>query len=148
MRSGVRKSVLAAAIAAVSLGAFGGTAVAEPAAKASWHSTYASWEDPNDKGGVSIYEHARKNGTDEYIMGQFLAYGEKLSIWDYHDNDRSAIVKVWVGGGDPAVYYGNGDGTRRNIDLSHDEGQRVMLQACTSDSPNAKCTPKKAKGVS
>jgi hypothetical protein len=140
----MRKALVAAAVAVASLGVLTGTA----GAAASWYKTQASWNDPNDNGGVSIYEQASKDGTDEYVMGQFLAYGEVLSIWDYHDNDRPAIVKLWVGGSGPAVFYGNGDGTTREVNLSYDEGQTVYLQACTSDSANAVCTKKAAKGVS
>jgi hypothetical protein len=148
MRDRMKKSVVAAAVAAASLGILSGTAVAEPATAASWYNTQASWNDPKDKGGVSIYEQASKNGTDEYVMGQFIAYDEILTVWDYHDNDRPSIVKLWVGGSGPAVFYGNGDGTTRKIDLSYDEGQTVYLQACTSDSSNAVCTNKVAKGKS
>jgi hypothetical protein len=148
MSDWLRKSVVAVAVGVAGLGVLGGTAEAEPAAAASWYKSQESWNDPKDTGGVSIYEQASKDGTDEYVMGQFVAFDEVLTIWDYHPNDRPAIVKLWVGGSGPAVFSGNGDGTKRVIDLSYDEGQTVHLQACTSDSPNAVCTNKVAKGVS
>lgn len=44
--------------------------------------------------------------------------------------------------------YSKGDGTARAFDLSYDMRQTVYPQACTSDSPNAVCTKKVAKGVS
>ena len=148
MRDRMKKAVVAAAVGVASLGVLGGTAAAEPAAAATWHNSGASWNDPKDAGGVSIYEKASKTTADEYVMGQFIAYDEILSIWDHHDNDRPSIVKLWVGGSGPAVYYANGDGTTREVDLSYGEGQTVYLQACTSDSPNAVCTNKTAKGKS
>lgn len=141
----------AVAIGVAGLGAAGGTAVADTEAKAGWYTRYDSWNDPRDKGGVSLYEGTYKSvggGKTEYVRGYFQAYGEWLTISDFHDNDRKAIAKIWVGGSGPAVYYGNGDGTEREVDLSYDEGQRVYVQVCTSDSPNAECSPKKAKGVS
>jgi hypothetical protein len=146
MRDWLTKSVVAAAVGVAGLGVLGGTAVAEPAA--SWHKSGASWNDPKDSGGVSIYEKASRTDADEYVMGQFVAFDEVVTIFDYHDNDRPAVLKLWVGGSGPAVYSGNGDGTTRVIDLSYDEGQTVYLQACTSDSPNAVCTKRTVKGVS
>lgn len=137
----LRKAVV---VAVAALGILGGTT---NAAAASWYKSHAAWNDPKDAGGISIYEQASKDGTDEYVMGQFVAYDEIVTIWDYHDNDRPAIVKLWVGGSGPAVFYANGDGTKRTIDGSYDEGQTVYLQACTSDSANAVCTNKVAKGV-
>lgn len=148
MRNRIKKAMIGTAVGVASLGFLGGTANAAPTAEASWYISQASWNAPDDKGGVSIYEQASKDGTDEYVMGQFLANGEDLTIWDHHDNGRSAIVRLWVGGSGPAVFYGDGDGTEREVPLSYDEGQTVYLQACTSDSPNAVCTKKVAKGVS
>jgi hypothetical protein len=145
----MKKAVAAVALGVAGMGMFGGTAVADPGAAASWYTRYDSWEDPDDKGGVSLYEGAYKDvggGKTEYVRGYFVAYGEQLMISDFHDNDRPAIVKLWVGGSGPAVYYGNGDGKEREVPLSYDEGQTVYLQVCTSDSPNAVCSPKKAKG--
>jgi hypothetical protein len=148
MRNSVKKSVIAAAVGVATLGALGGgTAIAESGAEASWYKSHEAWNDPKDEGGVSIYEQASKDGTDEYVMGQFVAYGETLTIWDYHDNGRPAILRLWVGGSGPAVFYATGDDTKREIPRSYDEGQTVYLQACTSDSPNAVCTEKVAKGV-
>jgi hypothetical protein len=147
------KASAAAAVGVASLGVLGGPAAAEtgtaapaePATAASWYISQDSWDDPQDNGGISIYEQASKNGTDEYVMGRFRAYGETLSIWDHHDNDRSSIVKLWVGGSGPAVFSSKGE-TYREVPLSYDEGQTVYLQACTSTSSNAVCTDKVAKG--
>ncbi|MGY6651483.1 hypothetical protein ACXIZN_04895 [Amycolatopsis sp. TRM77291] len=142
----MKKAVVAAALGVASMGVLGGTATADPSA--SWHKSHAAWNDPKDDGGISIYEQASKDGTDEYVMGQFTAYDEVVTIWDHHKNGRKAIVKLWVGSSGPAVFYAHGDGTKRVIDGSYDEGQTVYLQACTSDSPNAVCTKKLAKGRS
>ncbi|MGY6651482.1 hypothetical protein ACXIZN_04890 [Amycolatopsis sp. TRM77291] len=142
----MKRAVVVAAVGAASMGIFGGTAVAEP--EATWHKSGASWNDPNDKGGVSSYEKAAKTSGNEMVMGQFIAYDEKLTLWDEHNNGRKAILKLWVGGSGPAVFYSHGDGTTRVIDESYDEGQTVYLQVCTSDSPNAVCTKRQAKGVS
>ena len=148
MRDLLKKTVVAMAVGVAGLGMLGGTAVADTEAAASWHSSGASWNDPKDDGGVSVYEKASKTTANESVMGQFVAYDEILTIWDNHDNDRKSIVKLWVGGSGPAVFYSNGDNTTREIDLSYDEGQTVYLQACTSDSPNAVCTNRTAKGKS
>lgn len=155
MRRRVRTVVAAMAMGVAGVGMLGGTAAAgtgtEQEAAASWYTGYDSWHDPSDSGGVSFYEGAYKyvgGGRTEYVKGYFQAYGEWLTISDYHDNDRAAIVRLWVGGSGPAVFYGNGDGTEREINLSYDEGQTVYLQACTSDSANAVCTNKVAKGLS
>jgi hypothetical protein len=155
MRTRMKTAVAAVAMGIAGVGMLGGTATAdagtEPRAATSWYTGYDSWNDPSDSGGVSFYEGAYKyvgGGKTEYVKGYFQAYGEWLTISDYHDNDRAAIVRLWVGGSGPAVFYGNGDGTERDINLSYDEGQTVYLQVCTSDSANAVCSPKKAKGVS
>ncbi|MFC7878993.1 hypothetical protein, partial [Isoptericola sp. NPDC057391] len=115
---------------------------------ASWYMDTAAWANDGDAGGVSLYEQAVKGGTSQYVMGMFEANGEHLTVWDHHDNDRKAIVKLWVGRSGPAVFYARGDGTKKEFNLSYDEGQRVYLQACTSTSVNAVCTPKREKGVS
>ena len=150
MRSRMRKAVAAVAVGVASLGVLGGTAAADTEqVAASWYTRYDSWNAPSDKGGISLYEGAYKSvggGETEYVKGYFQAYGEWLTISDYHDNNRPAIVKLWVGGSGPAVFYGDGDDSERPVDLSYDEGQTVYLQVCTSDSPNAVCSPKKAKG--
>ncbi|MGY6651481.1 hypothetical protein ACXIZN_04885 [Amycolatopsis sp. TRM77291] len=147
MRSRTKKAMVAMALAVAGLGMSAGTAVA--GTEASWYSRYGSWNDPEDKGGISLYEGRYKpvsGGKTEYVLGRFKAYGETLTIMDYHDNNRRAIVKLWVGGSGPAVFYGDGDRTERAVPLSYDEGQTVYLQVCTSDSPNAECSPKEAKG--
>ena len=60
---------------------------------------------------------------------------------DHVDNDRPTIVKLWVGGSGPAVFYG--EGTHRTVEWpSYAEGQTVHIQVCTSDHPNAVCTKK------
>jgi hypothetical protein len=146
MRSNMKKSVVAAAVTAASLGVIGGTAIAEPESAAEWSMSHASWNDPNDAGGISIYEKASKTTADEFVMGQFIAYGETLTLWDEHENGKPAILKLWVGGSGPAIFYAEGDNTTREIPRSYDEGQTVYLQVCTSDSPNAVCSPKKEKG--
>jgi len=117
-------------------------------AASGWYMDTAAWANDGDAGGVSIYEQAIKNGTSQYVMGMFEADGEHLTIWDHHPNGYRSIVKLWVGGSGPAVFYSNGDGTKRELNLSYDEGQRVYLQACTSTSVNAVCTPKREKGTS
>ncbi|MGO1971446.1 MAG: hypothetical protein ACTH2Q_00660 [Propionibacteriaceae bacterium] len=145
----LRKSLIATAAAAASFGVLaGGTAVAEPPeAQASWYTEESAWRDEKDKGGVSIYEQAiRNDSSQQYVMGEFQAYGENLTVWDHHNNDRKSIVKLWVGGSGPAVFYSDGDGTKKTIPLSYDEGQAAKLQACTSDGPNAVCTEKLVKG--
>jgi hypothetical protein len=149
MRHRMKRSVLAAIVGIASLGVLGGTAVADPEAAGSWYTRYDSWNDPQDKGGVSIFEGAYKDvggGKTEYVKGDFRAYGETVRIADYHKNGRPAIVKLWVGGSGPAVFYAEEDWSEREIPGSYDEGQTVYLQVCTSDSPNAVCSPKKAKG--
>ncbi len=154
MRHSTRRTLAAAAAAAAGLGLLGSTAAAAtptpdgPAAAATWNSTGATWNDPNDAGGVSVYERASKLSTGEDILGQFIAYGEKISVFDRHDNDRKAIVKLWVGGSGPAVFYGNGDGTERVSNESYGEGQAVYLQVCTSDSANAVCSDRTHRGRS
>ena len=115
---------------------------------ASWYMDTAAWADDGDAGGVSIYEQALKDGTSQYVMGMFEAHGEHLTIWDHHPNGYRSIVKLWVGGSGPAVFFSDGDGTKRELNLSYDEGQTVYLQACTSTSVNAVCTPKTEKGTS
>lgn len=144
----IQKTTLGATAAMALVGGLGNTAAADSTPSASWYVTEAAWNDPKDKGGISVYEQASKDGTDEYVMGQFVAYGENLSIWDYHPNGRSSIVKLWVGDSGPAVFYSNGDGTKRTIGLSYRDGQKVKVQACTSDSPGAVCTDKLATGKS
>ncbi|MEL7977084.1 hypothetical protein AAG589_14565 [Isoptericola sp. F-RaC21] len=153
-----RTTTAAAAAALVTAGAvlLAPTATAAPApdpagqatTAASWYMDTGAWADDGDAGGVSIYEQAMKDSTSQYVMGMFEAKGEHLTVWDHHPNDRKAIVKLWVGKSGPAVFYAKGDGTRKEFDLSYDEGQRVYLQACTSTSVNAVCTPKREKGVS
>lgn len=144
----IQRTTLGAAAAVALVGVPGGTALADSTPSAGWHVTEADWDDPKDKGGISMYEQTSKNGTDEYVMGQFVAHGEKLSIWDYHQNGRSSIVKLWVGDSGPAVFYSHGDGTKRTINLSYRDGQKVKVEACTSDSPGAECTDKLATGRS
>ncbi|MFE6971914.1 hypothetical protein [Isoptericola sp. NPDC057653] len=117
-------------------------------AAAGWSMDTDAWGNDGDVGGVSVYEQAIKNGTSQYVMGMFEAKGEHLTVWDHHPNGRKAIVKLWVGGSGPAVFYASGDGTKKEFNLSYDEGQRVYLQACTSTSVNAVCTPQREKGVS
>ncbi|SKC34936.1 hypothetical protein [Krasilnikoviella flava] len=156
----LRTTTAAAAAALVTAGAalLAPAATAAPApdtsgadratAAASWSMDTAAWAKDGDAGGVSIYEQAIKNGTSQYVMGMFEAKGEHLTVWDHHPNDRKAIVRLWVGSSGPAVFYAAGDGTKKEFNLSYDEGQRVYLQACTSTSVNAVCTPKREKGTS
>jgi len=149
----------AAALTVTGLGLLGPTATAAPApdpgasavastAAATWRTTWSAAPDDHDAGGITIYEKATRIADRAFVMGQFTAYGEHLTVWDYHDNDRKAIVKLWVGASGPAVFYAKGDDTTTRFDLSFDEGQTVYLQACTSTSANAVCTPKVAKGRS
>lgn len=147
-RSLIRRATMVAAAGAVGVLGLSGTAVADSSPPASWHSTGASWNDPNDKGGRSVYEQGSKLTNNEDIMGQFIAFGETLTIFDRHNNGHPAIVKLWVGGSGPAVFYGDGDGTTTEIPLSYDEGQTVKLEVCTSDSAKAYCTTDTASGVS
>ena len=156
MRLRTRTAAAAAVLGVAGAGLFGPVAAAaptaaphaDPTAAATWNSTGATWNDPNDAGGVSVYERASKLSTGENVLGQFVAYGEKISVFDHHDNDRKAIVKVWVGGSGPAVFYSDGDGTERVIDESYGEGQSVYVQVCTSDSANAICSDRTYRGVS
>lgn|SRR5690625_3418414 len=137
------RSLMVAVVATASIGALAtATATAETEYQSTWGKTYDRWNDPDDYGGQSISEAATKHATGEYVSASFQAYGEILQINDRHRNDRSAIAKLWVGGSGPAIYYGNGDNTSRKVNLSYAEGQRVYLQVCTSDSPNAVCTGK------
>lgn len=150
MRDRMKRTLAAVALGAAGLAMTGGTAAAEQAISSDWYPGYQSWNDPQDDGGVSFYEGEYKNvsgGKVEYVKGYFKAYGETLTISDFHKNGRSAVVRLWVGDSGPAVFYGDGDGTERKVPLSYDEGQTVQLEVCTSDSPNAVCSPKKAKGV-
>lgn len=136
----------AAALTVAAVGMVGGAAGAAPAeatAQAGWGYDYFAWNDPEDAGGVSVSEMAYKTTSDEYVHGRFRAYGEVLSIWDYHDNDRKSVVKLWVGSSGPAVFYSKGDNTYREVNLSYDEGQTVHIQTCTSDGSGAVCTEKK-----
>ncbi|MEL7977083.1 hypothetical protein AAG589_14560 [Isoptericola sp. F-RaC21] len=135
----------AAALTVAAVGMVGGAAGAAPAgaaAQAGWGYDYYAWNDPNDAGGVSVAEMAYKTTSDEYVHGRFRAYGEGLTIWDYHDNDRKAVVKLWVGKSGPAVFYAKGDNTVTKFNLSYDEGQTVHIQTCTSDGSGAVCTEK------
>jgi len=148
----------AAALALTGLGLLGPAATAAPPeapagdaqAAATWYREAWSWHDPYDKGGVGITEMATKGGTGGkvYVYGRFVPEGEHLFISDRHANGRKSIVKLWVGGSGPAVFYSKGDNTYRDVNLSYDEGQTVYLQACTSDSAQAVCTKKVAKGTS
>ena len=154
MRHGTTRAAVTAALGLAGLGLLGGTAVAAPEAPeapeamASWTTSYDDWDDNQDTGGISAQEVAEKNGTDEWVSGSFYAYGEKVYVGDQHDNDRRSIVRLWVGGSGPAVFYSDGDGTTRSIDTSYEDGQTVRIQACTSDSANAVCTERLAKGKS
>ncbi|CAM3483196.1 hypothetical protein [Isoptericola cucumis] len=150
-------TTVAAALALAGLGLSAGAAGAAPAAvvpahlapQAGWGTSYYAWNDPEDSGGVSVAEQAYKTTSDEYVHGRFRAYGEVLSIWDYHDNDRRSVVKLWVGGSGPAVFYSKGDNSYREVNLSYDEGQTVHIQTCTSDTSGAVCTEKsRVPGVS
>ncbi|WP_375001200.1 hypothetical protein [Aeromicrobium sp. CTD01-1L150] len=139
------RSLTVAAVATVGLAvsaatASAGTVTAAPKPLGTWEAHYDQWDDPDDKGGVSISESTTKLETGEYVSASFQAYGEILKINDRHSNGRPAIARLTIGSGGPAVYYGNGDGTSRTLNLSFAEGQRVYLQVCTSDSPNAECT--------
>lgn len=151
----MRRALAATALGLTGLGMLGGTAVAatpapdaRTAAASGWTSSGGTWNDPNDAGGISVYERASKSSTGESVLGQFVAYGEKITIIDHHDNDRRAIVKLWVGKSGPAVFYGNGDGTDRVVDRSYDEGQPVYVQVCTSDSATAVCSDREYRGRS
>ena len=135
----------AAALTVAAVGMVGGAAGAAPAgaaAPADWGYSYYAWNDPEDAGGVSVAEMAYKTTSSEYVHGRFRSYGEVLSIWDYHDNDRKSVVKLWVGSSGPAVFYSDGDNTYREVNLSYDEGQVVYIQTCTSDGAGAVCTEK------
>ncbi|MFD6178593.1 MULTISPECIES: hypothetical protein [unclassified Isoptericola] len=156
MRTTTRRTLAAAAVGAAGLGLLGSTAAAAAprpaldgvATAATWHDSGASWNDPNDKGGISVYEKTSKSSTREDVMAQFIANGEHLTIWDHHDNDRKAIVKLWVGRSGPAVFYAKGDDTETRFNLSYDEGQTVKIQVCTSTSPNAQCSSGTHRGRS
>ncbi|MFE6971915.1 hypothetical protein [Isoptericola sp. NPDC057653] len=158
MRHRTRTTLAAAAVGAAGLGLLSTTAAAAApattpvtsprAAAATWHDSGASWNDPNDKGGISVYEKTSKSSTGEDVMAQFIANGEHLTIWDHHDNDRKAIVKLWVGTSGPAVFYARGDDTETRFNLSYDEGQTVKIQVCTSTSPNAQCSSGTHRGRS
>lgn len=144
----MRLRSMTAAAATLSVAALGmvggaaGAAASDVAPQADWGTSYYAWNDPEDSGGVSVAEMAYKISSDEYVHGRFRAYGEVLSIWDYHDNDRKSVVRLWVGGSGPAVFYSKGDNTYREVNLSYDEGQTVHIQTCTSDSSGAVCTAK------
>ena len=169
MRHVTRRTLAAAAVGAAGLGLLGATAAAgapattpgtapgpqpqlAPASPfttaATWNEYGASWKDPNDAGGVSVYEKTVKYSNSDEVMAQFIANGEHLTIWDDHDNDRKAIVKLWVGTSGPAVFYAKGDGTETRFNLSYDEGQTVKIQVCTSTSPNAQCSSGTHRGRS
>ena len=150
MRRSTRRTLAAAAVGAAGLGLLGGTtAAATPFTTTAWHDSGGSWDDPNDAGGVSVYEKTSDlSAGGGNVLGQFFAYGEKISIIDHHDNGRRAIVKLWVGKSGPAVFYGNGDGTERIIDESYDEGQTVKIQVCTSTSAKAQCSSNTYRGRS
>lgn len=126
--------------AASSLSTTGAAVAAEPEPQAYWYSTYDRDPTDGDAGGVSIMEEAIKS-TGGSVSAKFRAHGEHLLIWDNFNNDRATIAKLWVGGSGPAVFYSEGDFKAHN--LSYDEGQKVYLQVCTSDHPNAVCTDKK-----
>ncbi|SKC34935.1 hypothetical protein [Krasilnikoviella flava] len=150
MRHGTRRTLAAAAVGAAGLGLLGTTAAtAAPATTAaSWNDYGASWNDPNDAGGISVYEKTVKYSNSESVMAQFIANGEHLTIWDDHDNDRKAIVKLWVGKSGPAVFYAKGDNTETRFNLSYDEGQTVKIQVCTSTSSQAQCSSGTHRGRS
>ncbi|MFC7878805.1 hypothetical protein [Isoptericola sp. NPDC057391] len=150
MRHSTRRTLAAAAVGAAGLGLLGGTAAtAAPATTAaSWNDYGADWDDPNDAGGISVYEKTVKYSNGESVMAQFIARGEHLTIWDDHDNDRKAIVKLWVGRSGPAVFYAKGDGTETRFNLSYDEGQTVKIQVCTSTSSKAQCSSGTYRGRS
>ncbi|QFU90398.1 hypothetical protein [Amycolatopsis sp. YIM 10] len=138
-----RAAVAVAAVASMA-------AIATPAASAdvtaqAWYFNHYAYPDDGDSGGTSIYVSAY-DGTSS-VSAYFAAKGENITLRDYHDNDRPAIAKIWVGGSGPAVFYADGDNTDTFINESYDENQTVYLQVCTSDSANAVCTTKsKGKG--
>lgn len=141
MTSRAIKLLAVATFAAASTLPITGNATAAPEPRASWTYDYDRWSDDGDAGGVSIGDGA---WADDYhqVEAEFHALGEWLYIWDQYPNGRDTVARLWVGGSGPAVFYGEGYDTVRDVNLSYDEGQTVYLQVCTSDSPNAVCTDK------
>lgn len=139
--------LLVTAFAAAALVGLNGTATADSSAESSWSRFYWAWQDDGDKGGRTISEEVRHTSGSR-VGARFDAKGEVLRVWDLFDNDRATMVKLWVGGSGPAIFYSHGwDETKYN--LSYAEGQAVYLQVCTSSHPNAVCSSKaKYKGIS
>lgn len=142
MSNRTRRTLAAAAFASLAMGVSGtaGAAGAEPAGSW-WEGNHKAFQNDGDKGGRSLYESIDTIAEDHTLVAaSFRALGEHLTIYDFYDNDRPTIVKLWVGGGGPAIFYHSDRVTE--FDLSYAEGQTVYLQVCTSDSPNAACTSK------
>jgi len=152
-RHTMKKSLAAAAVALTGAGLLGGTAGSAsaipypPPPSGTWYSTNDAWGDDGDDGGVSFWVKGKKSGYDQYVKASFYAEGEHLYLRDYHPNGSNAIVRLWVGGSGPAVFYAEGYG-KTHFNLSYDENQTVSMQVCTSTSSKAYCTPKISKGRS
>ncbi|UYM06676.1 hypothetical protein [Solicola gregarius] len=125
-----------AAFAAVSTVSFGGAATADVDAR-EWADLYVRNPTDGDAGGVSLTESII-DGEGTSVAAQFLAEGERLIVYDDYDNDRSTVARLWVDGPGPEVFYSRG--SRKEFDLSYDEGDTVHLQVCTSDSLLTICT--------
>ena len=141
--------LLVMAFAAVALVGLNSTAVADSEAEYTWVTDYDYRQNDGDKGGRSIREMVYSPGEGGYNHNKavFQAHGETLHIGDFFENGHPTVVKLWVGGSGPAVYYAKGWGWSA-YHLSYAEGQAVYMQVCTSDHPNAACTSKtKYKGV-
>lgn len=135
--------ILAAGSVALAVAAPLGAVPAAAAESANWITGYTRQPDDGDAGGVTVSEFAqKKRGDGQLVSARFAAKGETLKIYDSHANGHPAVARLWVGGGDPAVFKGQ-EGGSRTIPLSYDEGQAVYLQVCTSYSDRAVCTEKK-----
>lgn len=153
MSKRILRSLMIVGAAVISIGGLSDSATgdvtestADVGQNATWSTDYSVEDSTPDKGGLNISERVYKyDGVDwDEVVGNFQAYDEQLRILDNHENGRPGVVKVWVGGSGPALYYAysGDDGRLRELDLSFAEGQSIQMKVCTSDSPKAKCTDK------